>query len=83
MTGKIVTAEWLESEDILSYQGLVVFYGYQAYRIFLRRRPAQASSLMIPQNSKVLVVAKLIEPVPGMDKQLIWQSEAAYVRKIR
>jgi hypothetical protein len=83
VTGEIVTAEWLESEEIRSYHGLVAFYGYQAYRIFLRRRTTDASQLMIPQNSQILVVAKLIEPVQGIDGELIWLSEAVYVRKLR
>ena len=83
VTGEIVTAEWLESEEIRSYHGLVVFYGYQAYRIFLRRRITDASELMIPQNSQILVVAEIIEPVQAITGERIWLAEALYVRKLR
>jgi hypothetical protein len=83
VTGKIVSGEWIGAEEIRSYQGLVEFWGTEAYKVFLRRREDEASSLMIPQNSRVLVVARLVRPVQSIEEESIWLAEAAHVRKIR
>jgi len=83
VTGKIVSGEWIWTDEIRSYQGLVEFSGADAYKLFLRRRLDDATSLMIPQNSRVLVVARLIRPVQGVQEESIWLAGAAYVRKMR
>ena len=83
VTGKIMSGEWIGTEEIRSYQGLVEFTGPDAYRVFIRRKESDATSLMIPQNSKILTMARLVRPVEGVQEEKIWLTAAVYVRRLR
>ena len=80
---ELVAGEWVGLEEVKSYHGLVVFEGAESFKVFGRRRPADASSLMIPVNSRVLVVASPVSPVETALGQVYWLSRALYIRRIK
>jgi hypothetical protein len=83
ITAELVAGEWLGTEEVISYHGRIVFKGPESFKVFLRRRPRDASPLMIPPDSRVLVVAKPLEPITSQQGRLMWLLEALYIRSIQ
>ena len=79
--GKIVSGEWIGTEDVKSYSCLVRFSGPESFKVFHRRRPSRASAVMIPENAKVLAVVVLVSPVE-LEKSTQWLTDVLYVRRI-
>jgi hypothetical protein len=79
--GKIVSGEWIGTEDVKSYSCLVRFSGPESFKVYHRRRASRASAMMIPENAKVLVVAVPVSPV-DTGKESQWLTEGLYIRRI-
>jgi len=78
---KIVSGEWIGTEEVKSYSCLVRFSGPESFKVFHRRRASQASAVMIPENEKVLAVVVPVSPVE-LDKSTQWLTDVLYVRRI-
>ena len=81
---EIVSGEWIDfDEDVRSYHGLIDLVGPASFRIFPRRRPADASSLMIPRDTRVLVVVKPVEPIDTRWGAEYWLFRGYHIRTIK
>jgi hypothetical protein len=54
----LVRGEWQGLEEVKSYRASLLFSGVESFKVFHRMRITEASSLMIPLNSAVLVAAR-------------------------
>ena len=78
---ELVYGEWIGTEEVIGYKCIIILNGFQAFRIFNRLKTEEVCSLMIPINSKVMVVAKPLRVIT-LNGERIWELEAYYIRKI-
>jgi hypothetical protein len=80
---ELVSGEWIGLEEVRSYRCLVLFGGPEFARIFPRRAPRDAGPRVITPNDRVLIVARLLEPVQWSEGESVWVLEGTYVRPLR
>lgn len=81
---EIVSGEWIDfDEDVRSYRGLIDLTGPASFRIFSRRRPADASAFMIPRDTRVLVVVKPVDPITTQLGPRYWLYRGYHIRTIQ
>lgn len=78
---EIVYGEWVGTEEVIGYKCFVNLSGAIAFRVFNRLRPEEGCSLMIPVNTKVLIVAKPLRVITKNGEKS-WLLETYYIRKI-
>ncbi len=78
---ELVYGEWIGTDDVIGYKCILIVNGAQAFRIFNRLKTEEASSLIIPINSKIMVVAKPVRVIT-LNGERVWELEAYYIRKI-
>jgi hypothetical protein len=79
---ELVSGEWIGLEEVRSYRCLVLFSGPEYARVFPRRAPRDAGPRVITPNDRVLMVARLLEPVQLGAGESVWVLEGSYVRKL-
>jgi len=80
---ELVSGEWIGLEEVRSYRCLVLFSGPEYARVFPRRAPRDAGPRVITPNDRVLLVARLLEPVALDADDSIWVLEGIYARPLR
>ena len=80
---ELVSGEWIGLEEVRSYRCLVLFSGPEFARVFPRRAPRDAGPRVITPNDRVLLVARLLEPVVLEGEQSVWVLEGVYARPLR
>lgn len=81
--GEIVGGEWIGTEEVRTYRAAVDFQGAASFFVFERRRPASASSLMIPMNSRVLTAVLPVDPIENIKGDRTWLFNVLHVRQIK
>ena len=79
---ELVSGEWIGLEEVRSYRCLVLFSGPEFARVFPRRAPRDAGPRVITPNDRVVLVARLLEPVALDTQESIWVLEGFYVRAL-
>jgi hypothetical protein len=79
---ELIKGEWDKNENVNSYRCKILFTGSECFKLFTRR---VASSLeTIPLNTKALIIARPVKPVPsGAGDKRIWYLEGLYLRSIK
>lgn len=80
---ELVSGEWIGLEEVRSYRCLVLFSGPEFAGVFPRRAPRDAGPRVITPNDRVLLVARLLEPVALDGEQSVWVLEGVYARPLR
>lgn len=80
---EIVYGVWIGYDEVKSYKSIIEFKGLEAFKIFKRKRPQDASGEMIPINSTILIVAKIIKYFTLEDGEKGWFLEGLYLRGIQ
>jgi hypothetical protein len=80
---ELISGEWIQLEEVRSYRCLVLFSGPEFARVFPRRAPREAGPRVIVANERVLMVARLLEPVELEPGKSVWVLEGTYVRPLR
>lgn len=80
---ELVSGEWIGLEDVRSYRCLVLFSGPEFARVLPRRAPREAGPRVIAVNDRVLIVARLLEPVEVDQGRSVWVLQGTYVRALR
>ncbi len=57
---ELITGEWIGMEDVKAYTCYVEFTGADYFKVFPARPPGTASRDLVTQNSRVLVVGKVM-----------------------
>lgn len=81
---EIVYGVWIGYDEVKSYKSIIEFRGPECFKIFKRKNQKEGTpELMIPVNSTILLVAKIVEPLSLKDKGKGWLLEGVYIRQIR
>jgi len=80
---ELVSGEWIGLEEVRSYRCLVLFSGPEYARVFPRRAPRDPGPRVITPNDRVLMVARLLEPVQLEAGESVWVLEGSYVRPLK
>jgi hypothetical protein len=80
---EVVYGVWIGYDEVKSYRSIIEFKGPECFKIFKRIRTKNASREMIPVNSTVLIVAKIIEPLSLQDSGKGWRLEGFYIREVQ
>ena len=78
---ELVYGEWLGLEEVRSYRGRVTFRGPQYVNRIPRRVPADAGLDVIQGNSRVIVIARVVEPVVTALGERMWQLDGIEIRR--
>ncbi|MGO9309131.1 MAG: hypothetical protein ACLQDL_08925 [Spirochaetia bacterium] len=77
---ELITGEWIGTEDVKAYACYVEFTGPEYFTLFPARPPRAASRDLVTQNSRVLVVGRVVEVTTtplGAKRVLL---DGAYIR---
>lgn len=80
---EVVYGIWIGYDEVKSYKSIIEFKGPECFKIFNRTKPEDASREMIPVNSSVLIVAKILQPFSLQGRGKGWLLEGIYIREIR
>ena len=69
-------------EDVKSYECYINFKGSESFKVFHRRRTGDASSMMIPINASILVIAKPENIFKTEAEKEAWLLEALFARSL-
>lgn len=79
---EMTIGEWLDIDDVKSYRSIVQFTGAEFSKYFPQRaRRGQNDSIDL--NSRIIVIARVIEPIKTIDRKTVWLLEGLYVREIK
>lgn len=79
---EMIIGEWFDIDEVKSYRSIVQFTGPEFSRYFpQKKRRGQTDSIDL--NSRIIVVAKAIEPIKAIDGKTVWLLEGLYVREIK
>jgi len=81
MEMELVYGEWIGTQDVVGYKCNLIVNGILSFRVFNRLNTQDSCSLMIPINSKIMVVAQPIRVVTNNGERM-WLLEARFIRKI-
>jgi hypothetical protein len=79
---ELVTGEWIGLDDVRSYHALLAVTGPESFKVFYRRRQSEASPTALSNNSRIMVVASLIEPIQLPTGMQAWLMAAHKLRRI-
>jgi hypothetical protein len=77
---ELITGEWIGTEDVKAYSCYVEFTGAEYFALFPARPPRVASRDLVTQNSRVLVVGRVVDVTTtplGAKRVLL---DGAYIR---
>jgi hypothetical protein len=80
---EVVYGVWIGYDEVKSYKSIIEFQGPECFKIFNRQKPERGSREMIPVNSTIIVVAKIIKPFIEDGKEAGWFLEGLYIREVR
>ena len=83
---KVISGEWMGTDEVKSYRVFVDFKGSNYYTMIPRRKPRHPKGNEILNNTSVIIVARILEPIlpPGAqsEEDTAWFLEGLYIRKI-
>ncbi|MBN1410510.1 MAG: hypothetical protein JW969_06670 [Spirochaetales bacterium] len=78
---ELIRGEWTRDQEVTSYRCRIAFTGIICFKLFVRKTITQSDT--VPVNSKALIVAKPVEPVPFGNSGQIWYLKGIYLRGIK
>ncbi len=79
---ELVAGEWLDLDEVKSYRCLVVFQGPAFYTLIPRRPPRGSTAAVIGEASRVLVIARVLEPVTTELGENMWLLAGIDIRSL-
>ena len=80
---EVVYGIWVGYDEVKSYKSIIEFTGPECFKIFYRKSTKKISEEMIPVNSTIIVVAKIVKPFLVDGREAGWFLEGVYVREVR
>lgn len=79
---ELVSGEWIGLSDVKSYRAYVDFEGSAFYSSIPVRTPRTPNSKAVVKDSRVLIIAKILQPIDIPLSGRYWLLQGVYIRKI-
>lgn len=79
---ELVSGEWIGLSDVKSYRAYVDFEGSAFYSSIPVRTPRTPNSKAVVKDSRVLIIAKILQPIDIPLSGRYWLLKGVYIRKI-
>jgi hypothetical protein len=80
---ELVSGEWIGTDEVRSYHALLILNGPESFKVFVRRRPAEAGSAALTSGAKIAALVSLVETVELTGGTPAWLAQCHRIRPVR